>query len=1165
MRHTHALQWTVAALWTTLALVSPVCAQPSPNLLPDPSLEQTRPKNQFGIPFAQWSGWLFEGSCEFRNGQVARTGKTCAELVGAQGGKLRLYSPAVTVEPGRYRFSCYIRGLDIGSGAWGTSEDVNFADEQYYPLKQTGDFGWTRLEIVKEISKRQEVVARIGLWGPGRLWVDDAELTRVPESTPLTNGPMLGKEEAPIAPPGEIDPAAAVRCPDCGYRNMPTWGRCYACGVSLESKQIPTGPAVRALADFADGTIRPFAPGGAASARAVPEHAGKGGYALRLDREYVSWDGPQDWTGYDFFKADVYNAADVPIPLYFEVRDRSTTDYWTRVNYNTILPPGPSTLIVPTDLYVGEKARPGRALDRANITRLALNIGEAKGPVFFANLRLERDLSDSVQVPGLLAFSFGPGTAPPLRGFTAVTPATQYSPGRGYGLQNAQIARAYDALQPDPLYAVGLCIERGGFAVDLPNGRYHVFLNLDSPSGFWGEYQIYRRRSVKANGVEVVHDTLDLPAFIAKYFRFADVEDRPEDNTFDKYQRAYFHEKEFDAEVTNGKLSLEFTGEGWANYVSALVIYPAEQAEAGRKYLDNLRERRRFYFDNYFKRVLPDGRRDAKGVIPPLQPTPAEQAQGYVLWSRDWMEDVPVNAVPRRAEITRKLSVFASAGQLEPIVFSLTALRDLGKATVSVTDLVSPTSGRVPAANVRMGVVSHRLTRVTPEGSVYTIAPRLILPHASAALKSGVTTTFWLTLHVPTPVKPGVYRGKVELHFADGKTATLSLDARLFATKLDELDVPAGPYGSTIDLPWYAEDLGDYNYRMFRKCLAKMREYGCTAFSGIPTLRIRGWKDGKPDLDFTQADREMADARAAGFKMVVNYNGGIGGFDNYFIDENAMHAAGFQRYTDFLRAVLTAVDAHAQAANWLPVAYNLCDEPIGEDIARAAANAQAWREAAPASLLTTGATSIESPRPDDPRAPLAHALKIADLNGHTEAAIQSLHAAGSDWAFYNGGDRWTFGAYMFKCARQYGMKFRLSWHWNACAGDPYYALDCREDDYAWCVTNARGELIPVIHFERDIRAGIDDYRTMLTLSRLLRTHPNHPAAAAARKLLEEKLASFQLGERDHNAKWPPEEYRAYRLKLTEAIEKLSQKGASQHERADMRDGGHSGRRYSRRG
>ncbi len=1115
-------------------------AQTNANLLSDPSIEQPRSKNQFGIPYALWSGWIFEGTSEFRNGSVAHSGQTSAEMVGSQGGKIRLYSPAVTVAPGRYRFACYLRGLDVGPGQWGTCEDVNFGDDQYYPLKKMGTFGWTRLEIVKDVPAKQEVTARIGLWGPGRLWVDDAELTRVPDSTPLTNGPVLGTEEAPITPPGTLDPASAVRCPDCGYRNMPGWGRCYACGASLVAHSpAAQGPTARPLASFEDGTIQPFTPSRPGVARAVPEHATEGRFALRLDKDYVSWDGPQDWSGYDFFKADVFNAADEPTQLYFEVRDRETTDYWTRVNYTTVLPPGRSTLVIPTDLYVGEKSRPGRALDKAGIQRVVFNIGEAKGPIYLDNLRLERDLSDSVQVPGLMAFSFGSGTSPPLRGFLPVTPATQYTPGRGYGLQNAQIERAYDALQPDPLYQVGLCITGGGFAVDLPNGKYHVFLNLDNPSQFWGDYQIYRQRSVRANGVEVVHDTMDLPAFEKKYFRFAGVEDRPEDNTFDKYQLAYFHEKEFDVEVTDGHLDLEFNGQGMANSVSALVLYPAQQEAVGRKYLSNLRERRRFYFDNYFKRILPNGRRDAKGIIPPLKPTAQEQAQGYVLFARDWMEDVPVNAVPRREEVTSKLSLFASAGQEEPIVFSITSLRDLGQVTVSVTDLVAP-QGRVPASAVRLGVVSHRLSRVTPEGSVYTIAPRLILPRAMATLRKGVTTTFWLTLRTPSVVKAGVYQGKIKLTLANGKTEKLDVSARLFATPLDELDVPAGPWGCTLDLPWYSEDLGDYNRRMFRKCLAKMREYGCTTFSGIPTLHIRQWHDGKPDIDFMQADQEMADAKAAGFHfIVVNYNGGIGGFNNYFTDEGAMHAAGFTRYTDFLHAVLEVVEAHAQAAHWLPVAYNLCDEPIGDDITRAAANAQAWRQAAPSALMTTGASSVEDPKPDDPHLALARALKIANLNGHDEASIQAIHAAGGDWAFYNGGSRWTFGVYMFKCAQQYGMKFRLSWHWNACAGDPYYALDCREDDYAWCVTNAQMELIPSIHFDREIRAGIDDYRYMLTLSRLLRAHPNNPAAPAARKLLEDKLAAFRLGERDHDAKWPMSEYRTYRLQLAEAIERLT--------------------------
>ncbi len=319
-------------------------------------------------------------------------------------------------------------------------------------------------------------------------------------------------------------------------------------------------PPVKPLASFEDGTEAPFTP---AATAAVQEHATDGQWALRLDREWASWDaweGGIDWTGYDFFKADVYNAAEEPATLYLEVRDLGTTGYWTRVNYTTVVPPGPSVLIVPTDLYVGEKGRPGRPLDKAHITRFVLSNSEARAPLYFDNLRLERDLSDSVRVPGLQAFSFGPGTSPPLRGLTAVTPATLYSPGRGYGLKDARVWRAFDVLQPDPVYQTFICIEAGGFAVDLPNGRYQVFLNLDNPSGFWGEYQIYRERVVKANGAVVVHDTMDLPRFREKYFRFADVEDSPLENTFDKYQRAYFQEKEFQVEVTGGQLFLEFEG-----------------------------------------------------------------------------------------------------------------------------------------------------------------------------------------------------------------------------------------------------------------------------------------------------------------------------------------------------------------------------------------------------------------------------------------------------------------------------------------------------------------------------------------------------------------------------------------------------------------------------
>src|ERR1044072_7514003 len=98
-------------------------AQSGANLLPDASIEETQAPNQFGIPYRRWSGWLFEGAGTFRNGKVSHAGATSAALRGTPGVKMRLYSPAVVVGPGRYRFSCWIRGLDVGTHAWGLSED----------------------------------------------------------------------------------------------------------------------------------------------------------------------------------------------------------------------------------------------------------------------------------------------------------------------------------------------------------------------------------------------------------------------------------------------------------------------------------------------------------------------------------------------------------------------------------------------------------------------------------------------------------------------------------------------------------------------------------------------------------------------------------------------------------------------------------------------------------------------------------------------------------------------------------------------------------------------------------------------------------------------------------------------------------------------------------
>ncbi len=110
-----ALPAAIASACAVLALLAGACAAAERgNLLEDPSFEQSKDKDRFGLVFEKWGGWKYEGDCDFGIGRVARTGKTSCLLVGGAGAKIRV-AQLRDLEPGRYRITAYVRGLDIGA------------------------------------------------------------------------------------------------------------------------------------------------------------------------------------------------------------------------------------------------------------------------------------------------------------------------------------------------------------------------------------------------------------------------------------------------------------------------------------------------------------------------------------------------------------------------------------------------------------------------------------------------------------------------------------------------------------------------------------------------------------------------------------------------------------------------------------------------------------------------------------------------------------------------------------------------------------------------------------------------------------------------------------------------------------------------------------------
>jgi len=169
------------------------------NLLDDPSFEVSKSKDQFGLVFARWGGWKYKGDCDFRVGEVARTGKHSCLLYGGIGAKIRV-TQNVELSPGRYRVTAYLRGLDIGKGTYNFTTEFMF-DGKYQQLNKNGTFGWTKLSCVAEIKEKKQAGPSFGLMAPGYFWIDDVSLERVGDEVALTEAPVLGNEEAPIAPP----------------------------------------------------------------------------------------------------------------------------------------------------------------------------------------------------------------------------------------------------------------------------------------------------------------------------------------------------------------------------------------------------------------------------------------------------------------------------------------------------------------------------------------------------------------------------------------------------------------------------------------------------------------------------------------------------------------------------------------------------------------------------------------------------------------------------------------------------------------------------------------------------------------------------------------------------------------------------------------------------
>lgn len=1066
------------------------------NLIDNPSFEKHRAPDRFGRPFEWWGGWSFDPGAKFGVGKVARTGTASCLLDAGPGQKIRMTTPAIKISPGRYRLTAYFRGLDVAPGSTDTSIDLFIPQgNRHFNLRRYGTFGWSKMTYVFEQPlELSNVEFHFGLLAGGRLWIDDVSLEAVDTSVELSKLPTWSPEEAPIDPAGPLG-ENPKRCMTCLTRNPVTAAACFACGEGFEEKAAdPSG----------DSIVPMFALDGPQAVRFGIAHGGvikgyAGQPALRVDKSYATLDAPQDWSRHDYVHFDVFNPGAEPAGVDIEMRDRATTDYWTRVNLSTVVAPGKSTVTLPTRLYVGEKSRPGRGLIRDAITRFVVNVGD-RGPLEFSNFRFERVDPSAHTFPELLAFDAGPAGQNVMEGFTPLGPGVAYTSVRGFGWEKARIWRAIDALQPESLTRDFLCVESGTLRIDAPDGVYRVHMNIESPGGYWGELPRYRVRRITANGQLVHERKFDAASYVQWIYRHAMNEDLPGEDAFSQYVTQVRNWVTFDVKAQDGAIKIGFEGLTDAIALSAFVMYPVSKAEQGKSFLDWVTQRRRAQYEMAFKQMIPPRRGQA-----------APDA-GLRLFKRDTLDLPRAYDGPEANQIlsaNSELAVTVAKGEESALVVCVQSGENAEQLQATLAPLKDGTKTLAGDAVV-VGWLDHRFHRDTMDGSVFSSRPRYWHP-MPAPNRKGITRPIWMRVRVPSDAPHGEFRSTLKVR-AGTASASVPVKITVLPFALDPItDVAVGPWSVTMDVPWFRDDPAtrERNWSMYIKSLQALRDVGCTSFSGIPNLRVTA-KDGKVTLDTTVADREMKAARDAGFRHVVSSYGIRDLAYNLYgnatgPDMDAVKRNGFADFQSMIATIYGQIDQHALKNGWLPVAWNLCDEPLGKGpIDAAVKNAQAHRAIVSGLSRTTfmGATSTNG---KDDHADLAMALPMPSLNGHEATSLDALRAAGNSISYYNSADRWTMGRYMRMMVRKHEMKLRLVWHYHAAAGDPYNALDCREDDYSWFNTNAQGDMIPSVDLLVHVQPGLNDYRYLATLDRLLAEKPNanSPAVEAARKIAAE--------------------------------------------------------------
>ncbi len=513
-----------------------------------------------------------------------------------------------------------------------------------------------------------------------------------------------------------------------------------------------------------------------------------------------------------------------------------------------------------------------------------------------------------------------------------------------------------------------------------------------------------------------------------------------------------------------------------------------------------------------------------------------EKAQGFVVFSRPATAVVGPDFIPVAADRCTALEARDCPGQYGPITFAVFALQG-GDFSVSATDLVGPSGGKIGAENLDVRAI--RYVKVT-DGGKSEVIPLLLEAFDTRRVAPNRLQQFWITYYIPEDAPPGLYEGKVRISTEGRQRLELPLRLRVNAFRLAEPDLAIYIY--------YAASTNPSDLDLIRKELVDQRCHGMNVSTVTPPVTRDGDLARDAFTPFLDVYKEAGFARRS--IHIGLWNRTTSEWLNTPDRSIGMYAPWFRyypfskelddRYVRTVRMIeqeakarglelILAVADEAGSHPWTTEAtqhyYDLIKTHV-PDVVRELSVGGGWAMKRPEHELWKGRINIWTTNrwlPDK--------LAIVRRND-PNAKIGIYNMAGKGSA--PGGLQSTrifYGFFNWK-ARADGVAQWVYGH----PGTPAH-------NYVWPAADPSEGRVPTLHWEA-VREGAKDRRYTATLEQRL-AGKEGGTAERARQLLEEIAAQVELRTGDYDPihggrvpAHPPGTYDRWRDSIADAIEQL---------------------------